>query len=129
MASFTIRARGPRSPQEAWERYARPALWSTWSPQIRRVEVDTERLSAGITGRVLGPMGVSADFTVASFDDRGRRWTWSVTPRPLGPNIQMTHGVDSRGDGSETWLELTGPLLVVLGYAPVARLALHRLVH
>ena len=41
----------------------------------------------------------------------------------------MTLAVRDTEAGTLTWLRLTGPLPLVMAYAPVARLALHRLVH
>ena len=64
MPTLHLAATGPRDAEDVWERYARPALWSTWSLQVRRVEVDVDRLVAGASGRVVGPLGVSADFEV-----------------------------------------------------------------
>lgn len=129
MATITLRAHGPASAEAAWERYARPALWSSWSPQISRVEVDAERLSAGLTGRVVGPVGLFVDFTVDRWDEAAREWTW--TARPAGSArlaLVLDHGVRERDAGASTWLRVRGPLALVLGYAVPARLALHRLV-
>jgi hypothetical protein len=134
MATLTLSAAGPRSADDVWERYARPELWSTWSPQIRRVEVAVDRVTAGTTGRVVGPVGVSVDFVVDSWDEDSRRWTWTVTPRlPLppvvrAPRLRLEHGVEPSGSGSRTWLRVSGPALLVVPYLAPARLALHRLV-
>lgn len=134
MTTLYLAATGPRAADEVWERYARPALWSTWSLQVRRVEVDVERLAAGVSGRVVGPLGVSADFEVDSWDEEARHWTWTARPRaallpgvPL-PSVRLGHGVRATEAGTLTWLRLTGPPPLVVPYAPVARLALHRLV-
>ncbi len=134
MATLSVSADGPREPEEVWERYSRPALWPTWAPQIRRVEVDGERLEPGTVGRVVGPVGASVGFTVDLFDDDARRWSWTVRPRaallpgvPL-PTLRLEHGVDAADKGTHTWLRVQGPLPLVAGYVPVARLALHRLV-
>lgn len=129
MTTLTTRVHGPRSADEVWERYAVPSLWSTWAPQIRRVEMDADRLRAGTQGRVVGPLVARVDFTVDSVDESARTWSWTVRPAPLGwPELHLAHGVTARGSGSETWLEVTGPLPVVLAYLPIARLALYRLV-
>jgi len=135
MTTLYLAATGPRPSDEVWDRYARPALWSTWAPQIRRVDVDTERLGGGETGRVHGPLGFSADFEVDTWDEEARRWSWTVRPRaallpgvPV-PRLHLGHGVLSTEAGTLTWLRLSGPLPLVVPYAPVARLALHRLVH
>lgn len=130
MTTIVLRARGPRPAADVWERYANPGRWSTWAPHIRRVDVDDERLTAGTSGRVVGPLAAYADFTVDTWDDVARTWSWTVWPGPVGrPVLRLGHGVAPYGPGSETWLELTGPLPVTLAYLPLARLALHRLVH
>jgi hypothetical protein len=36
---------------------------------------------------------------------------------------------EGRHGGSETWLRLHGPMPVLLGYAPLAKFALNRLVN
>jgi hypothetical protein len=135
MTTLYLAATGPRDAEEVWERYARPALWSTWAPQVRRVEVDTERLVGGESGRVHGPLWLSAEFEVDSWDEEAQRWSWTVRPRaallpavPM-PRLHLCHGVRATGAGTLTWLRLDGPLPLVTPYAPVARLALHRLVH
>jgi hypothetical protein len=127
MTTLSTRASGPRPAEDAWERYARPALWSSWSPQIRRVATDAERLHAGATGRVYGPVGVSIDFVVDEWDEAARRWSWTAHRGPV--RLRLEHGVDADGPGSSTFLRVHGPLPVVFGYLPVARFALHRLVH
>jgi hypothetical protein len=127
MASITIRASGPRVAAEVWERYARPVSWPSWSPQIRRVECTADRLVAGVTGQVFGPLGVRAAFVVDDWDEPARRWSWTVR---LGPaRLELEHGVDAASHGCTTWLTARGALPIVVGYAPVARLALHRLVN
>jgi hypothetical protein len=124
---LTLRARGPRDAGQVWERYVRPGLWPTWSPQIRRVECPADRLTSGVTGRVVGPLGLSAEFTVDGVDEGVRRWSWTVRRGPV--RLQLTHAVAARDDGSETWLRISGALPVALGYAPAAQVALCRLVH
>ena len=48
---------------------------------------------------------------------------------PLGlPRLHLVHGVEATAGGSATWLVVTGGLPVVAAYAPLARLALGRLV-
>lgn len=126
MATLTVRAHGPVPPDEAWDRYARPARWSSWSPQITRVSYPDERLSAGGAGRVHGPLGLSVDFRVDTWDDAERVWSWTVRRGPV--RLRLEHGVTARGAGSETWLRASGLLPLLVGYLPVARFALHRLV-
>ncbi len=135
MTTLYLAATGPRAAEEVWERYAQPALWSTWAPQIRRVDLAVERLRAGEAGRVHGPLGLAADVEVDTWDETSRHWSWTVRPRPPllhvvpTPRLHLSHGVRATDAGTLTWLRLTGPLPLVVSYAPVARVALHRLVH
>jgi hypothetical protein len=127
MVAVTVHATGPLAPDEAWERYAQPALWSSWAPQISRVESSTERLAVGAAGRVYAPLGVYVSFVVDAYDEVQRQWSWTARRGPL--KLHLTHGVEARGaHGSATWLRVRGPLPIVLGYLPLARLALGRLV-
>ncbi|OAA29228.1 hypothetical protein UG55_100339 [Frankia sp. EI5c] len=40
MSVVFLDASGPAPPQVCWERYAVPANWPSWAPQIRAVELD-----------------------------------------------------------------------------------------
>lgn len=127
MTSLTLHARGAASAAEAWERYAVPARWSEWSPQISGVDTDAARIAPGVTGRVRGPGRVPlVSFVVEEVDEPGRRWTWRVSAGPV--RLRLHHGVQDDRAGSRTWLTVEGPLPVVLSYAPLARLALGKLV-
>lgn len=130
MVSVTLHARGPASPGIAWERYADPQRWSSWAPQIQRVEASTPRLAAGTTGTVhaglLARPTVPVPFVVLDVDEAARRWSWRVRLGPLG--LTLEHGVDAEAAGASTFLRVRGPAPLVLAYAPLARLALHRLV-
>lgn len=127
MTVLTLHATGPEPPAEVWERYARPARWPTWAPQITGVQVPVERLSAGVEGRVRGPAGVTLPFVVESVDEPARRWSWTVTAGPV--RLHLLHWVSGGPDGgTTTGLRITGPLPVVVGYAPLAQLAIGRLV-
>lgn len=126
-----LRASGDAAPELAWQRYEQFRLWPTWSPQIRGVEVDADRLAVGLRGTVLGPLGFRVEFCVDAVDPVARTWSWTV--RPVGPlhaiELSLVHGVDALpGGGSGTTLVSTGPAPVVLAYAPVALVALRRLV-
>ncbi|GAB2935508.1 hypothetical protein GCM10027047_35080 [Rhodococcus aerolatus] len=128
-----LTAAGPAHPDEVWDRYFRPRRWSEWSPQIRRVERSTEEIRVGTTGRVWGPPGLAVDFTVTDVDPAARTWAWRVRVLLLGTHLALRHGVEARdtddpGAGTRTWLEVRGARVVVTGYAPLARLALSRLV-
>jgi hypothetical protein len=126
VANVTFGARGDATPATAWERYAQIDQWAAWAPQITRVERDSERIAPGVVGRVVGPLGVSADFHVDEVDETARRWSWTV--RRFVLTVRLQHGVLADGDGSRTWLTIDAPLPVVLAYAPIARFALRRLV-
>lgn len=115
-------ARGPAPAALVWERYADPARWAGWAPQIRRVDTAAARIAPGVTGTVHGPVGIRVAFVVTAVDEAARTWAWDVRVGPL--RMHLRHGVDA--DGS-TWLTVDGPAPVVAAYLPVARLALHRL--
>jgi len=128
VTTLTLHATGPESPAEVWERYAVPARWPEWSPQIRRVEVSVARLAAGTSGRVYGPVGPGIPFEVEAVDEAARQWAWTVYAGPLP--VRLRHRVaEGRDGGSAAGLRVTGPAPLVLGYAPLARLALGDLVH
>ncbi|MCU1538485.1 MAG: hypothetical protein JWP82_2836 [Humibacillus sp.] len=130
----------------AWERYADPDAWSGWSPQIRSVETaaapevesgltpvaepsapSPRRIVAGLRGVVLGPVGVQVPFEVLGVDEEAMTWTWRV--HAVLAELTLEHSVSARvGGGCRTDLFVDGPAPLVLGYAPLARLALTRLV-
>ena len=117
-----LEATGPASGWTMWEAYADPSRWSSWAPQIRAVR-PLERLRPGLRGEVRGLGGTRARFEVTAVDEADGRWTWRVR---LGPAaLTIDHEV---ADG-RTAVVLDGPAPVVVAYAPVARLALSRLVH
>lgn len=130
MATLNLQAHGVAPVTKAWERYADPTLWSTWSPQIQRVETTMDRLVAGGTGTVRAGLlawpTIGVPFEVLEVDEPAMEWTWRAR---LGPvSLRLEHGVTAHLRGSTTWLRVHGPRAVILGYAPVARLALGRLV-
>ena len=126
MTIVTLSAAGAASPDEAWDRYAHLARWSQWAPQITRVECDEARLVTGMTGRVIGPLGVGVNFVVDAVDHIGRTWAWTVHVGPI--QLELHHSVRSDPRGCATNLRVEGPLAVVVPYAPLARYALSRLV-
>jgi hypothetical protein len=127
VTTLTLHATGPEAPVEVWERYAVPARWPEWAPQITGVELSVARLAAGVWGRVRGPLGVTLPFVVETVDEAARRWSWTVS---LGPvRLHLLHWVSEGPDGgSTTGLRVTGPAPLVVGYAPLAHLAIGRLV-
>ena len=127
MTTLTLHATGPIGPEEAWERYAVPARWPEWAPQITGVELPVARLAAGVRGRVRGPLGVTLPFVVETVDEATRQWAWTVSAGPV--HLHLAHWVAEGPDGgSTTGLRVTGPPPVVAGYAPLARVAIGRLV-
>jgi hypothetical protein len=84
-------------------------------------------LAAGVRGRVRGPLGVTLPFVVDTVDEAARRWSWTVS---LGPvRLHLLHWVaDAPDAGSTTGLRVSGPAPLVVGYAPLAQLAISRLV-
>jgi Polyketide cyclase / dehydrase and lipid transport len=127
VTALTLHASGTVAPEEAWERYAVPQRWSSWSPQITGVDTGAVRIAAGVTGRVRGPLGLAVPFEIDDVDESGRSWTWRVRVGPA--SVRLHHWVTGGPDaGSTTGLRIEGPLPIAFGYAPLARLALNRLV-
>ena len=127
---LTIGATGTAAPDVVWDRYVHPARWPTWSPQITSVDASASTLRTGTTGTVHGPLGVTVPFTVLDVDDERRSWSWHVTA--AGITLTLHHAVRISNEkalsGSATTLVMDGPAPFVLGYAPLARIALGRLV-
>ena len=104
-----------------WAAYADTSHWHSWAPQIRRVQ-PRGRIAEGMRGVVDGPFGARARFEVTHVDETAGRWTWRVRVGPAC--LTIDHEV---GDGV-TAVVIDGPAPLVMAYAPVARLALTRLV-
>lgn len=121
-----ISATGAVAPEVAWERYAELSRWPDWSPQIRWVDAAGERLVPGLTGTVHALFGVTADFVVLDVDEERRSWAWRATTGPV--SMLLHHGVEAHPDGTRTTLSIDGPAVLPLLYAPVAEVALRRLV-
>lgn len=136
----SLAVRGPAPPRVVWRRYARLALWPTWSPQIRSVSADGGRLATGRRGTVHGWAGLRVPFVVDEVSRRRRRWVWTVhlagvlgLPLPgwarSATRMRLEHAVAPRsGRGSTTTLVVSGRAPVVAAYAPLAAWALRRLV-
>lgn len=128
MASVTLRASGPATADEVWDRYRDTRRWSEWSPQIRSVQTSGGVLVVpGLTGSVRPFVGPSVQFEVEQVDLAARTWSWRVRFGPI--RLDLVHGVVARDAASSTWLEIRGPIVVIAAYAPVAYLALRELVH
>jgi hypothetical protein len=125
---LTLRADGTADLAVVWERYAIPSSWSSWAPQIRRVECSAERLAVGVTGTVFGVVPhLGAKFEVVEFHEEDHRWVWDVVAGRIA--MRLDHRSESRiGGGTSTALVVDGPVAAVLTYAPVARLSLENLV-
>lgn len=122
-----VRASGLAPVETAWERYADLAAWPGWAGHIASVQADGDRLRDGLRGRVSGPLGVGVDFVVTAVDPAARTWSWAVRTGPV--RLRLDHDLAERpGGGTTAGLVIDGPAPVVLGYAPVARIALRRLV-
>lgn len=130
MATLTLTAHGSAPVALAWERYADPALWSSWAPQIQRVQTSMTRLTAGGTGTVhAGPFPrptLPVSFRILAVEENAMEWSWKARVGLL--SLRLEHGVTSHPAGSSTWLRVHGPLPIVLAYAPLARFALGYLV-
>lgn len=126
LPTLRLTAIGAAPADLAWERYALPDLWPTWSPHLRSVEADGLRLEPGMTGTVHGPVGVSARFTVLKVDEEEMRWSWRVHRGPVSALLE--HGVEANDAGCRTWLALKAPAPLAVGYLPFAAIALHKLV-
>lgn len=98
-----ISAEGPAPTSDVWRRYTHPALWPGWAPQIRRVVTDAEVVAPDVTGTVHGPLLLRIPFRILAVDP-------------------------ARAGGSRAWARVHAPTLLVAPYAPLARLALRRLV-
>jgi hypothetical protein len=127
MATRSLEVTGSLEPAAVWERYAVPAHWPDWLPQIDRVELSTPRLAAGATGRMHAPMGIAIPFAVDGVDDDARRWSWSIRVGPL--RIRLEQWVDAGpGGGTTAGMRVSGPGPLVAAYAGQAKAALERLV-
>ncbi|MFF7607757.1 SRPBCC family protein [Streptomyces parvulus] len=126
MASLSIHAVGPIDADAAWQRYVRLDEWASWAPQIRRVHADRRLLVPGLTGQVESVAGIRVPFRVEAVDDVRRTWSWRVRVGPV--RMRLRHEVRAAEGGCRTDLAMTGPGLVLAAYAPLARLALRRLV-
>lgn len=126
MATITIHQTGRADAPTVWKRYLHPQLWPTWAPQIASVDCADESIRAGSTGVVHAVLGLRVPFEVTQVDPVALRWSW-IARLPLGVELRFTHTVDPVAFGTTTGLAATGPAPIVLGYLPVAALALRRL--
>lgn len=123
---LVVDAEGPAAPDEVWHRYSHASRWPTWAPQIRRVSGAGDPIAAGDRGWVHGPFPLRVPYTVLDVVPARRSWTWRVGRGPL--SVVMSHGVDVLDVGSRAWVRIDLPAPLALPYAPLARIALRRLV-
>ena len=122
----TITVTGGADAAVAWSRYENLDLWPTWSPQISEVIAATRRITSGLAGLVVGPLGIRVPFEVLTVDADVMEWSWRVR---LGPvEAVLDHAVRPAPGGCATELAIDAPAFAVIGYRPVAALALRRLV-
>ena len=121
-----VSATGALHPNAVWERYATRPSGRPGHLRSAGSRAAQDRLAPGLTGRVHGLFGVTADFEVLAVDDELRTWSWRVRSGPA--TLTLHHAVLEVAEGTQTTLEIEGPALVVLPYAPVAQVALRRLV-
>ena len=96
------------------------------SPPLSSTDPAPRRIAPGLRGVVVGPVGVQVPFEVLAVDEAEMTWTWRV--RAASAELTLDHSVTPHRDGCRTDLTITGPAPLVIGYAPVARFALTRLV-
>lgn len=118
---------GPRAPQTCWARYDELAAWPRWGPQITGVEAPATRLALGLSGVIRVAGGLRVRFTVTAVDRPAMTWSWIARVGPVV--LDLHHGIVAHRSGSRATLTVQGPSLVVSAYAPLAWLALWRLVH
>ncbi len=121
-----MEAVGAVAVDEAWRRYSHASRWPTWAPQIRSVTGAGDPVAPGDRGWVRGPWPVRVPFTILDLDEDGHRWSWRVGVGPA--SIVMEHGVEAVGEGTRGWVRIAVPAPLAAPYAPLARLALRRLV-
>lgn len=128
--TLRLSASGPLPVDEVWDRYTQPVWWPRWAPHLREVDYPGPVVRPGTTGRVTGVGGVVAVFRIDAVDEAARTWSWSVDAGPL--RLSFEHGVEAAapesGQVSTAWLVVHALWPVVLGYAPIARYSLGRLV-
>jgi hypothetical protein len=84
------------------------------------------RIAPGLRGVVIGPVGLQVPFEVLTVDEPAMQWSWRV--RAALTELTLEHSVAPDATGCRTDLTIIGPAPLVVGYAPLARFALTRLV-
>lgn len=123
---LVVDAEGPVAPDEVWHRYSHASRWPTWAPQISGVSGAGDPITAGDRGWVRGPFPLRVPYTILEVVAAECRWSWRVGFGPA--SVVMEHGVDALDVGSRAWVRIAAPAPLASPYAPLARLALRRLV-
>lgn len=132
--ALLVSATGPASEATVWARYVQPQLWPSWAPHIHAVDYPHALLAPDTRGQLLGPAGVRLDFSIDAVDELSRFWSWTVSRRlptstvGFRAQVRMDHGVERGAAGSRAWVRMHLLAPVALLYAPIARVALTRLV-
>jgi hypothetical protein len=121
VSTMRIRRRGPAGKYVIWARYRDPQRWPEWAPHIREVRA-AGPLRPGLEGTVVGPLGATASFEVIDVDEPSGVWTWVLRAGPV--RLRLEHEVAEGRAG----VVISGPAPAVLAYAPLARIALGRVV-
>lgn len=127
MSTRSLEATGPLAPDQVWERFAVPGRWPEWEAQVQRVELSTDRLTPGASGRLHVGYGVGLPFTVDAVDEAARRFAWTVKVGLLRLRLELSVA-PAPGGGSTAVMTATGPGPLVAGYAGQSQASLQRAV-
>lgn len=109
----TIEVEAPA--EDVWALLATFDHWPTWGPSITTVEVDTDEVAPGVTGRVRTAVGVWLPFEITEVMP-GRSWDWRVAGIPAtGHRVDPIDDRRCRVTFTTPWP--TAPYLVVLASA------------
>ena len=127
----TVSASGPADPDVVWDRYIHPRVGRSGRRRSSRSTTRTTRFSAG--GRRHGARAVRDRRRFRDSRDRQRKALLELAGQrrrhhPRDGARRSSRSVDAGAPATRTTLEITGPAPIVLGYLPIARIALGRLV-
>ena len=103
-----------------------PPSWPRTRFHAARRVHDEERRVGGPHHEVHVVGGLRLPFTITAHDEQAWTWSWVVRLGPVA--MTLNHEVHAEPQGSGTVLVMEGPDPVLLGYAPLAWVALRRLV-
>jgi hypothetical protein len=123
-----VEASGPSHPDDVWARYTTPDTWPSWARHLRDVRTDVTQIQPGARGTVLGPRGMSVDFTITDVDHDLRTWAWSVGRGPIAVRLEH-HVLPTAAGGSRATMRALGVAAAPLHpYRLLASAALRNLV-